>query len=156
MADPQDPEGPTEPPKKAPAKKAAAKKAPAKQVPAKKVPAKKAPAKKAPATKAAAQKAPAKKAPAKKAPAKTIPAETIPAKTIPAKKAQPVLTARVEAPALVSAPVPAALERAVPAEREAFGRGHAVPISLALAGTGLAVFALSRVRRGWRAARDVF
>ena len=116
MADPQDPEGPTPPAKKAPAKKAPAKKAPAK-------------------------KAPAKKAPAKKA---------------PTTQAQPALTARIEPPALASAPVPAALEPAAPAQRETFGRGHAVPISLALAGTGLAVFVLSRLRHGWRAARDVF
>lgn len=127
MADPQDHEGPTPPAKKAPAKKA---------------PAKKAPAKKSPAKKAAAQKAPAKKAPAEKAAAKKVPA-----KKAPLKKAQPALPAPIEASALVSAPVPAALESAVPAKHESFGRGHAVPISLALAGTGLAALALGRLLR---------
>lgn len=123
MADPQEPEGPVPPAKKAAAKKAPAKKAAAKKAPAKKVPAKKAPAKKAPA-----KKAPAKKAPAKKAPAKKVP------------------------PALASPPPQAALLPALPAagapaKHEGFGRGHAIPISLALAGAGLAGLVLGRL---WR------
>lgn len=138
MADPQDREGPTPPAKKAPAKKAPAKKAVAKKAPAEADPAKKAPAKKAAAKKAPAQKVPAKKAPAKKAPAKKA----------PAKKAQPALSADVEAP--VSGPPRAALvaqPSTVPAKHESFGRGHAIPISLALAGAGLAALAFGRLLR---------
>lgn len=118
MADPQEPEGPT---------------SPAKKTPAKKTPAKKAPAKKTPAKKAAAKTAPAQKVPAKKAPAKKA----------PAKKAPPALASPPPQAALLPA-VPAA---GAPAKHEGFGRGHAIPISLALAGAGLAGLVLGRL---WR------
>ena len=118
-------------------------------------PAKKAAAKKAPAKKAAAKKAPAKKAPAKKAPAKKAPPPP-----------QAALAAGAKAPALNPAPPHAALTAgtngareaaasakspvreavAPPSPQDTFGRGHKIPLSLALAAAGLVAIALSRFR----------
>ncbi|MEI6254414.1 MAG: hypothetical protein WCP30_16585 [Mycobacteriaceae bacterium] len=124
-----------------------------------------------PAKKAAAKKAPAKKAAAKKIPAKKAPAKKAPAKKAPAKKAPPpphqaALTAGAKAPALNPAPPHAALTGgtngareaaanakspvreavAPPSPQDTFGRGHKIPLSLALAAAGLVAIALSRFR----------
>lgn len=135
MPDPQD--RPDDGALKPPAKKAAAKKAPAKKAAAKTAPA----------------KAPAKKVPAKKVPAKKAAPKKGPAKTAHPEPPRPALEAATPPAALESAPAHAALpagpggERTTGPAHDSFGRGHAIPLSLALAAAGLVALVLNRLRR---------